>query len=115
MCSPEWARSIAGLTPGKLPHAASPGESFVGRGAVCDQLHIQPAIRQPAPYWLHETSALFCAPVLLWSRPHAQDVLNAWATAPHALVKFTTARQSRALHRPTAACSAWIAVFRPFE
>ena len=53
--------------------------------------------------------------MLLWSRPHPQDVLNAWATAPQALVKFTTARQSRALHRPMAACSASIAELRYCE
>jgi hypothetical protein len=53
--------------------------------------HVSLAVHTPA------RSALFCAPVLLWSQPHAQDLLNAWATAPHALVKLTTARQSRAL------------------
>ena len=49
-------------------------EWFMCCGAVCDQLHIHPATRQPAPCWLHETSALFCAPALLWSQPHPQDV-----------------------------------------
>ena len=58
-------------------HRGQPTARSICCGAVCVQLHIQPTTRQPAPYRLHEISALFCAPVLLRSRPHAQDVLNA--------------------------------------